>query len=258
MLYYSKAGVKTAITNRLDLSRLAYQLIREKLYEINPAIRTLADLPAEPVSRDFGTGRGKAIDRFYIEKFLERNRSDIKGDVLEIADNEYTLKYGGNRVSTSYILHVNGWGKNAIKGNLETGEGLAGKKFDSLIITQTLMFIYDLNSAAANIYKIMKENGVALITVAGISQISRYDADNWGSYWGFHEDSLRKLFTPLFGKENVEICTYGNVKTATAMLYGLCYEELREEDFLAQDRDYPLILTVRLKKVSSDDHEREF
>lgn len=198
----------------------------------------------------------KAIDRFYIEKFLEKNRSDIKGDVLEIADNEYTLKYGGNQVSTSYILHVNGWGKNAIKGNLETGEGLVGSRFDSLIITQTLMFIYDLKSTVANIYKIMKENGVALITVAGISQISRYDADNWGSYWGFHEDSLGKLFTPLFGKENVEICTYGNAKTAIAMLYGLCYEELKEEDFLTQDRDYPLILTVRLRKVSSDDHER--
>lgn len=252
MIYKAKTGESSIIKDRQDMIDIAHQLIRGKFYKTNSAIQMLANLPVEPISRDFGTGRGKAIDRFYIEKFLEANKNDIRGDVLEIADNEYTLRYGENRVATSYILHVNGWGKNAIKGDLETGEGLSENWFDSLIITQTLMFIYDLKSAAANIYKIMKEDAVALITVAGISQISRYDADNWGSYWGFHEDALKKLFIPLFGEENVEISIYGNVKTAMAMLYGLCCEELQEDDFLIQDRDYPLILAVKLRKVNKN------
>ena len=252
LIYKAKTGETSIIKERQDMIEIAHRLIREEFYKTNSAIQMLANLPVEPIGRDFGTSRGKAIDRFYIEKFLEANKNDIRGDVLEIADNEYTLRYGESRVATSYILHVNGWGKNAIKGDLETGEGLSENRFDSLIITQTLMFIYDLKSAAANIYKIMKKDAVALITVAGISQISRYDADNWGSYWGFHEDALKKLFIPLFGEENVEISTYGNVKTAIAMLHGLCYEELKEDDFLIQDRDYPLILTVKLRKINKN------
>ena len=60
--------------------------------------------------RDFGITRGTPIDRKYIEQFLEKYREDIKGEVLEIADNTYTLKYGEDRIKKSYILHVKGWG----------------------------------------------------------------------------------------------------------------------------------------------------
>ena len=56
------------------------------------------------------------------------------------------------------------------------------------------MFIYDLKKVVFNIHRMLKPGGVALVTVAGISQISRYDAENWGSYWGFQRDSLKKLF----------------------------------------------------------------
>lgn len=248
LVYYGTNGNKSVILNQHDMKELLLRLVRDKLHKENKAIPSVANLPLAPISRDFGTGRGKAIDRYYIEDFLRTYKEDIRGNVLEIAENIYTIKYGENRVEASNILHVNGWGNNAIKGNLETGEGLAENEYDTLIITQTLMFIYDLKSVADNIYRTMKNNGTALITVAGISQISRYDADNWGSYWGLHEDALKRLFVPLFGEENVLIKIYGNVKTATAMLYGLCCEELCEEDFNVQDADYPVILAVRLKK----------
>lgn len=56
------------------------------------------------------------------------------------------------------------------------------------------MFIYDFSSVVNNIYKMLKPGGVALITVAGISQLAREDAGNWGSYWSFEPDSLRKGF----------------------------------------------------------------
>ena len=121
-------------------------------------------------------------------------------------------------------------------------------RFDTAIITQTLMFIYDIQSVAQNIHKMLKPDGTALITVAGISQISRYDADNWGSYYSFHEDAVRRMFEPLFGREKVEIVSYGNVKTAISLLYGLCCEDLADSDFEANDPDYPLIIGAVLHK----------
>lgn len=247
LVYEFKNGEEDIIESQQDFDELVKQLLRKKYYEENQIIQMLKDMPLQPVRRDFGLGRGRAIDRYYIEAFLHEFKNDIKGNVLEIADNMYTLKYGENRVENSFVLHVEGWG-NSIKGNLETGEGLKKCQYDTLIITQTLMFIYDLRKVASNIYKIMKDNATALITVAGISQISRYDASNWGSYWGFHEDALKRLFVPIFGKENVQIRSYGNVKTAVAMLYGMCCEELMEDDFKIQDVDYPVIVTARLKK----------
>ena len=52
-----------------------------------------------PISPNFGFDRGKPLDRRYIEDFLSHNAQDIRGHVLEVADNAYTLKFGGTRVT---------------------------------------------------------------------------------------------------------------------------------------------------------------
>ncbi len=228
-----------------QIKKYANQIYKEKY----PYIDIIANMPDVPASRIFGTERGKPVDRYYIEKFLNDNKQSIWGETLEIAEITYSLKYGEDRIKHAYMLHVNGWGENAIKGNLETGEGLEDCRYDTLIITQTLMFIYDLRSAAENIYKTLRHGGTAFVTVAGISQISRYDADRWGSYYSFHEDALHRLFEPLFGVENVSVKCYGNVKTAISMLYGLCCEDLAESDFAEYDKDYPVIIGAVLHKV---------
>lgn len=224
----------------------AKKKVLRELYSENIGIKAINDFSVKPLSRDFGTHRGKPIDRYYIEKFLEENKKYITGDVLEIADNNYTKKYGKNYNSS--VMHVEGIGQNVFKGNLETGEGLCGKKYDCVILTQVLMFIFDLKKTMINLNKILKDGGVALITVAGISQISRYDADRWGSYWNFNLGAIKKLFYPMFGEQNVQIQTFGNYKLAVAMMYGMCCEELDENAFNYVDQDYPLIYTIQVKK----------
>lgn len=238
---------EVVIQSHRQLQKIADKRLREKYKEKYPMIEAIMKMDIKPSSRRFGLERGTAIDRFYIEQFLQENRELIHGDCLEIAENIYTLKYGEDKVDNSYVLHLNG-DNNAIKGNLETGEGIEENKYDCAIITQTLMFIFDIRKAADSIYKMLKKNGTALITVAGISQISRYDAESWGSYYGFHKDAMRSLFEPLFGKGNVKVQSYGNVKTTVAMLYGMCREELSDSDFEVSDEDYPLILSVLLRK----------
>jgi hypothetical protein len=58
-----------------------------------------------PISRAWGYDRGLPIDRYYIEQFLSVYAADIKGHVLEVKDNNYTVKYGGDRVTKSDVLH---------------------------------------------------------------------------------------------------------------------------------------------------------
>jgi hypothetical protein len=59
----------------------------------------------KPISSNFGNSRGLEIDRYYIEKFLSEHALDIRGHVLEIQRNIYSLKFGGDRVVKSDILH---------------------------------------------------------------------------------------------------------------------------------------------------------
>lgn len=59
-----------------------------------------------PIRRGFGYPHGQCIDRYYIEDFLACHASDVQGCVLEIGDNTYTRRYGGERVSKSDVLFV--------------------------------------------------------------------------------------------------------------------------------------------------------
>jgi len=213
----------------------------------NPVIKSIREMPVDPVSRVFGLERGTAVDRYYIEKFLELNKDDIKGEVIEIDSNVYTRRYGKNKVTNEIKLHVFGW-NGARKGNFETGEGLTDEMADCLICTQTLQYIYNLESAMKNIYRILKPEGVALITVPGIKSLSLNDDNNWGEKWSFTKKSMTELCQNSFGEGNYLVNTYGNVKVTVAYLYGLCYEDLSAEDFLYNDKQYPFIITARVCK----------
>jgi len=138
-----------------------------------------------------------------------------------------------------------------IVGDLASGEGIPKSFFDCIILTQTLPFIYDVHSVIRTSYEALKPDGVLLVTVPGISQISRYDMDRWGDYWRFTDLSVLKLFMEFFNKENLQIEIFGNVKTAVAFLHGIASEELNEKDLHFKDPDYQLIIGVRGKKRNS-------
>ena len=232
------------VVNCVDDFFKAKRCINKLIY---PYIDSLAKLPITPVDRYWGNSFGSPIDRRYIEDFLQENSDCITGDVAEIADNYYTQQFG-HELNNTYALHVNGDG-NTIKCNLATGEGVIENFCDCLICTQTLQFIFDLQSTVKNIHKILKPNGTALITVPGISQLDMYSYERWGESWRFTKQSLRALFEDAFDKENITVDSYGNVKTAVCFLYGLCREDLSDDDYAVNDEMYPVILTLACHKV---------
>jgi SAM-dependent methyltransferase len=203
----------------------------------------------KPISPYWGWERGLPIDRYYIEKFLGFHLSDVHGHVLEIGDNMYTLKYGGEKVSQSAVLHVAEQKEFVtIIGDLTNAENIPSSAFDCVIVTQTLQTIYEVESSIRTIYRILKPGGVCLATVPGISKISRYDMDRWGYYWSFTTQSIRKLFETAFPSACLQIHAYGNVLASIAFLHGLAASELRKKELDYLDPDYELLITIRAKK----------
>ena len=152
-----------------------------------------------PIDPDFGCRWGQPIDRYYIERFLEQHASDIHGHVLEVADNGYTDRLGGPRVSRSDVLHyVRGNPKATIVADLTDAREIPSDSFDCIILTQTLQFIFDFRAATKTLHRILKPGGALLVTCNGISQISRHDMEQWGEYWRFTSLSARRLFTEVF------------------------------------------------------------
>jgi len=220
---------------------------------MNDAISTvdLGDLRrVTPIDSGFGLGRGKPVDRHYIEDFLRRNAADIRGRVLEVGEDTYTREYGGGRVTHSDILHADESNPRAtLIGDLADDDALPSDRFDCFICTQTLQYVFALPDAIGHIHDLLKPGGVLLLTVPGISQISPYDRDLWGEHWRFTAQSLGRLLGEPFGSANVEVEAYGNVLASTAFLQGLCTDDLRRDELDHRDQRYQMLVAGRATKL---------
>jgi Methyltransferase domain len=203
----------------------------------------------KPISAEWGFDRGMPIDRFYIDRFLSSESQVVRGRVLEVGSPELTHRHGGGRVTRSDVLHVaDARPPVTIVGNLATGEAIPSNAFDCAIVTQTLQFIYDIHGTVQTLHRMLAPGGIALVTVPGVSRISRYDMDRWGQYWCLTTSSARKLFEEAFAPANVDVHAYGNVLAATAFLHGVAAEELEPAELLNLDPDFETLIAIRARK----------
>lgn len=202
----------------------------------------------DPVNPGFGMGQGTPIDRVYIERFLSAHADRIRGRVLEVGDREYTERFG-RAVTTSDILHVPPGGEAAtVVGDLTSLPQVPGGSFDCVILTQTLHYVFDMPAAVREVHRILAPGGSVLVTVPGLSQISRWDMERWGDRWRLTTLSARELFELSFPKGSIEVTAYGNALAATAFVQGLPAEKLRECEIDARHEDYEIVVAIAAEK----------
>jgi SAM-dependent methyltransferase len=205
----------------------------------------------KPISRWFGYERGLPIDRYYIEGFLAAHASDVRGCVLEVGDDSYTRRFGGERVAVRDVLHVSADAPGAtIVGDLASAHHIPSDRFDCIILTQTLHLIWDVPAAIRTLYRILAPGGVLLATVPGISPIDRGEwRDRW--YWSFTRQSLTRLFAEHFPSTDIGVQQHGNALSATAFLQGVATRELRPAELDVLDDAFPVTVAVRAVKPRS-------
>lgn len=203
-----------------------------------------------PVSASFGFDRGRPVDRYYIEGFLARHASDVRGRVLEVGDDSYTRRFGGAAVTRADVLHVTPGNPAAtIVADLADAPHVPSDSFDCIVLTQTLHLVYDTAAAARTLYRILRPGGVLLVTVPGISPLDRGEwSESW--YWAFTAASLRRVLVDAFGQPPT-IETHGNVLAACAFLQGLADRELVPAELDVRDERYPVTVAGRVVKPAA-------
>jgi glycosyltransferase involved in cell wall biosynthesis/peptidoglycan/xylan/chitin deacetylase (PgdA/CDA1 family) len=204
-----------------------------------------------PIGKEWGFDRGDPIDRKYIESFLHRHCQDVRGRVLEVADNTYTRRFGGDRVTQSDVLHISPECEQAtIVADLAAADHIPSDSFDCIILTQTLHLIFDVRAAVRHLERILKPGGTLLLTVPGISQVDFGEwADAW--HWSMTVNAVQRLLTERFPPESVTVESRGNVLAATAFLQGLSQQDIGDFGFQSDDPHYPLIVMARATKPAT-------
>jgi SAM-dependent methyltransferase len=203
------------------------------------------------VGNDFGLGRGTPVDRWYIHQFFVDNAGLIRGSCLEFGELTYVNRYGNNvshkvvfNYSDSLVLH-----DGEMRGDISIIESLPDSKFDCIVCVNVLNFIYDIKSALLGLGRMLKKNGVVILTVAGpTAHISRYDMVRWGDYWRFTDKSI----TQLVGEagllvENVK--TYGNPLSCVTQINGYCVEDIGVDALITSHSDYQLVIGLVVRKL---------
>jgi SAM-dependent methyltransferase len=201
-----------------------------------------------PIGPVWAIGRGTAVDRYYIETFLEEHRAEVRGRVLEVGDDTYTRRFGGDRVTRRDVLDIDPDAPGAtFVGDLADGSFLPAAAFDCIILTQTLHLILDFRAALDTLQRILRPGGVLLLTVPGITPV---DPGRWATSWlyTFTEHALARLCERHFDADEIEIRSYGNALSAVAFLHNLCWEELDRRELDAHVPSHSIVNAARVRR----------
>lgn len=202
------------------------------------------------LSNDYGDSRGTPITRFYIEHFFLNLKHFNWGNCLEFEDNRYIDHFGKNVTKNYTFKFSNQFSKhdNLIYGDLTKFSDLPREKFDSIVCTNVLNFIFDVESAIKGIHKMLKKNGKCIITIDGpSSHISRYDMERWGDFWRFTNLSANKIFERANFKIEQNV-TYGNPYACSAQLNGFSTQDIDQSKLFPSEKDYQLLIALYLRK----------
>lgn len=202
-----------------------------------------------PVDLHWGSGRGRPVDRWYIERFLGEHRASITGRVLEVKDSGYTERFGHD-VAERGVLDVDAANPRATYvADLAAADALPSAHFDCFVLTQTLQYVYDVRAAVFHAHRVLAPGGVLLATLPAVSRVTAPPLDD---YWRFTVESARRLFGDAFGADGgvVDVTARGNVLTQISFLSGLAVEDLDPAALRDDDPSFPLLVCVAARRAA--------
>lgn len=235
------------------------QAMKARIGELTSAIpdierpRIEADVfqRTSPLSHDWGYDRGTPADRPLIEKFLAAHRADVQGIVLEVQEDDYTRRFGGQKVLRADVIDVDPRNPRATAiADLRAPHQIASETYDCIILTQTLHVVDDMPAVVAQCHRLLRAGGVLLATLPCASRVC-LEYGQAGDFWRVTEAGARHLFGDEFGSAEVETTPLGNAIVSAAFMLGMADSDLPGSAYDATDPYFPMLIGVRARKTRS-------
>ena len=210
-----------------------------------PYARLRLNAGISPMSYLWGSDRGLPIHQYYLEQFLEENSGSIRGRCLEFLDDNYTVRYGRDKVEKKDILHIDTANPNAtIVADLTKPNSIQDNLFDCIICTHVLHVIFELDKVVSELYRILKLGGVLLVGVPHISMCGK----GVHELWRFTPEGLHQILAQHFGQDYVTTKGCGNSLTAAGEIRGLVAHEFTKKELDYCDERFALEVCGRAVK----------
>jgi hypothetical protein len=197
-----------------------------------------------PFSESYGFERGTPIDRHYLHRFLDQHRDVITGDVLEVQNTAYTMRFGHDLKRTETFDIVPQFAPTYLCDLADADTILPTEAYDCLLLPNTLQHLRRLDACLRNAFRVVRPGGAILASAAGFVPLTA-DA---GDYWRLSPAGWREQIASVWAGADVEIAGHGSCLTAVAAQLGLALEELSDADLDAHDPRYPVLTTIVCRK----------
>lgn len=202
---------------------------------IRTRIRSTMGLP--PVGYSSRPNAALTIRQYYLERFLDSNSSDLRGNCLTLSDPYSSQARQGEPT---------GWdaGKSVTLGRVTELRGYRSNHFDCVICAHLLQTVQNPDETISELYRILRPEGALLLAVPGISMQDLESCD----FWRFSPFGLRVLLVRTFGKGNVVARGYGNSLVAAGEMRGLVASGFTQSELDAYDPRFPVEACARAVK----------
>jgi hypothetical protein len=198
----------------------------------------------QPFSSQFGFERGTPLDRYYLHRFLERERTRITGDCLEIQSPGYTKLYG-QRLGATDAVDINGDHHPTYVCDLAASEGvIPSGRYDCFLLPNTLCVLRDLDGCLRQAWRVVKPGGTILASTAAFVPLT----PDYPDYWHLSADGWREVTARCWPGAEVQVEGWGNCLAAVAAMLGLAHQELTDAELDVHDPRYPVLVTIRATK----------
>jgi SAM-dependent methyltransferase len=193
--------------------------------------------------------------RYYWARFLERHRSDIRGEALEIGTTFTLRHYGGDAVTRADALDLAAHNPDITTvADLTRADALPADQYDCFINQFTMHLIYDVDAALYHSIRVLKPGGVLLVNFPCVdyyfpSGLDMATGRPMFMYWWFTPIQVENLLRRAgLTSADYTVESFGNLFARVAYQMNLPAEELTGHELEHRDPGHPLLICVRVVK----------
>jgi len=196
----------------------------------------------EPFCESWGTSRGGALDRFFIERFLKAELSRCRGNFLECGGIRYRHLIPSQNIVSYDVLDIDNKAPGVtICGDIEDLRSVPSNKYHVVICTQVLQYVNDPKRAIAELHRILRRRGRLFLSVPFIEK----DCARLKDKWRFTKSSIEQLLGTF---HVVEVCGCGNLFSSICYLAGLGQSDIEPKTLIVESAEFYHVVLGKAQK----------